>query len=130
VVLCRGRALEARLSRIVAELAARGEPVAVQATEAAGRWEYSGRVAETYEYQQKILDELARHGLVPRPDTAPQQLRDAVRDLYKYEIRRLRDVHRSGGIAKRDYAGHVIALRKRYWLLSIPMELWTRPAAR
>ena len=80
----------------------------------------------TYLYHQKILDELARHGLAPLPTSPPQQLRDAVRDLYKYEIRRLRDTHRAGVIAKRDYAGHVIELRKRYWLLSIPTELWTR----
>ena len=38
-------------------------------------------------YYQQILDELAGHGLIPRPDTPPQLLRDAVRDLYKYEIR-------------------------------------------
>ena len=78
-----------------------------------------------FTYHQQILDELACHGLVPRADTPPQQLRDAVRELYKYEIRRLRGRLIAGEIAKRDYAGHVVALRKRYWLLSIPTELWT-----
>ena len=75
-------------------------------------------------YHQQILDELAGHGLIPRPDTPAQLLRDAVRDLYKYEIRRLRDRLIAGEIAKRDYAGHVIALRERYRVLSVPTTLW------
>jgi hypothetical protein len=75
-------------------------------------------------YHQQILDALAGHGLIPRPDTAPQLLRDAVRDLYKYEIRRLRDRLIAGEIPKRDYAGHVIALRRRYRVLSVPTALW------
>jgi hypothetical protein len=76
-------------------------------------------------YHQQILDELAGHGLIPRPDTPPQLLRDVVRDLYKYEIRRLRDRLIAGEIPKREYAGHVIALRKRYRVLSVPTALWT-----
>jgi hypothetical protein len=79
---------------------------------------------KVFTYHQQILDDLASHGLVPRADTPPQQLRDAVRDLYKYEIRRLRGRLIAGEIFKPDYAGHVVALRKRYWLLSIPTELW------
>ena len=79
-------------------------------------------------YHERILEELAKHGLQPRPQSSPQQLRDAVRDLYKYEIRRLRDALLADRIQKRDYAGHVIELRKRYWLLSIPVQLWTRAA--
>jgi hypothetical protein len=85
-------------------------------------------VAEIYLYKPSILEELARHGLMPNPDTPPGRLRDAVRDLYKYEIRKLRDRHRAGGIPKRDYAGHVIELRKRYRVLSIPVELWATDA--
>jgi hypothetical protein len=76
-------------------------------------------------YHQRILDELAGHGLIPGPETPPQPLRDAVRDLYKYEIRRLRDRLLAGDIPKREYAGHVIELRRRYWILSVPTVLWT-----
>jgi hypothetical protein len=78
----------------------------------------------TYQYHAKVLDELARHGLKPRPDTSPDRLRDAVRDLYKYEIRRLRTELLAGRIVRKNYAGHVIALRRRYWLLSVPVHLW------
>ena len=75
-------------------------------------------------YHDAILEQLARHGLQPLPATPPQQLRDAVRDLYKYEIKRLRAALLAGRIAKRDYAGHVLELRKRYWVLSVPLPLW------
>lgn len=78
----------------------------------------------TYQYHAKVLDELARHGLRPRAETSPDRLRDAVRDLYKYEIRRLRTELLAGRIVRKNYAGHVIALRRRYWLLSVPVHLW------
>jgi hypothetical protein len=78
-----------------------------------------------YIYQPEVVEALALHGLAPRGHTPPQQLRDAVRELYKYEIRRLRDRLIAGEIIKRDYAGHVVHLRRRYWLLSVPTELWT-----
>ena len=80
-----------------------------------------------YSYHQPILEELARHGLAPLPTTPPGRLRDAVRDLYKYEIKRLRRDLLAGGIEKRDYADHVVELRKKYPLLSLPTELWIRP---
>ena len=76
-------------------------------------------------YRQEVLDQLAAHGLKPLPSTSAQQLRDALRDLYKYEIKVLRETLLAGRIAKPDYAGHVIELRKRYWLLSVPLQLWT-----
>src|SRR5688572_12102258 len=47
-------------------------------------------LTRTYAYHPQVLEELARHGLRPLPTTSPQQLRDAVRDLYKHEIKRLR----------------------------------------
>ena len=82
-------------------------------------------MTEIFRYQDRVLNELARHGLQPRPDTPPDKLRDAVRDLYKYEIRRLRSELLARRIRRPDYAGHVIELRKRYPLLSVPIELWT-----
>ena len=78
-----------------------------------------------YRYDDRILEALAGHGLVPQSHTPPGVLRDAVRDLYKYEIRRLRAWLLAGRIAKRDYADHVIALRRRYPILSVPLERWT-----
>ena len=76
-------------------------------------------------YHQQVLDALSGHGLMPGPDTSPQQLRDATRDLYKYEIRRLRDRLLAGEFPKGEYADRVIGLRRRYWVLSVPLPLWT-----
>ena len=80
-----------------------------------------------YVYHPEVLEELARHGLRPLPGTPPQALRDAVRDLYKYEIKRLRTDLLARRIAKADYAGRVLDLRRRYPLLSVPLQLWTAP---
>ena len=79
---------------------------------------------ETRRLRPGVLEELARHGLRPLPTSNPQFLRDAVRDLYRYEIRRLRSELLSGRIRKVDYAGRVIELRRRYPLLSLPLEMW------
>jgi hypothetical protein len=78
-----------------------------------------------YAYAAEILDALAGHGLRPTPATPPVVVREALSDLYRYEIRRLRRTLLEGGIEKRDYSSHVIALRKRYWLLSLPVQHWT-----
>jgi len=32
----------------------------------------------------------------------------------------------AGRVPKADYANQVLVLRKRYWLLSVPLQLWTR----
>jgi hypothetical protein len=81
---------------------------------------------ETYTYRAEVLEELARHGLRPLATTGPERLRDAVRDLYLYEIRRLRRELLRGQIVRNTYADHVIALRRRYPLLSLPTDRWTR----
>ena len=78
----------------------------------------------TYTYRPEVLEELARHGLCPLPSTSPARLREVVRDLYKYEIKRLRAELLAGKFLKHEYAGKVVALRERYPLLSFPTELW------
>jgi hypothetical protein len=82
------------------------------------------KLTETYTYHDRILEALAGHGLVPRSGTPPARLREAVRDLYVYEIRKLRRSLLAGRIAKQNYASEVIELRKRYLLLSVPLTLW------
>jgi hypothetical protein len=79
-----------------------------------------------YEYAPEALEVLAGHGLRPGPDTPPAAVREALSDLYRYEIRRLRRRLLAGEVPKAEYSDHVIGLRKQYWLLSIPVERWTR----
>jgi hypothetical protein len=75
-------------------------------------------------YKDEILDELATHGLRPTSETPPEKLREQINDLYRYEIRQLRDRCRAGEFPMRELPLRVIELRKRYLLLSIPMARW------
>jgi hypothetical protein len=72
----------------------------------------------------EILEALAEHGLAPRPDTPPALLREQINDLYRIEIRRLRDRCRAGEFPVSELAPRVVELRKRYLLLSIPLDRW------
>jgi hypothetical protein len=79
-------------------------------------------------YEPEVLDALGGHGLAPGPSTDPALVRDALSDLYRYEIRCLRRSFLRGEIPQADYSQHVIALRRRYWLLSVPTVHWARAA--
>ena len=72
----------------------------------------------------EILEALAAHGLRPRPDTRVALLREQINDLYRIEIRKLRDRCRAGEFPTTELAPRVVELRKRYLLLSIPVERW------
>ncbi len=43
-----------------------------------------------FRYRADVLEELWRHGVQPTERTPPALVREFVRDLYRYEIRRLR----------------------------------------
>lgn len=80
-----------------------------------------------YKYRERVLDELARHGIIPHSDTPPELLRDFVNDLYLVEIRRLRRRLKANLLLKANYAKHVEELRKRYPILSLSVSNWTEP---
>ena len=75
--------------------------------------------AADFRYRRDVLNWLARHGVVPTPHTLPGLVRDYVRDLYKYELRRLRSRYVAGEFAKRDYWSRVDALRRQYPVLAL-----------
>lgn len=77
-----------------------------------------------YRYHLDILETLSRHGLAPTTDTPPPVVRRALSDLYRYEIRRLRDSLLAGRVEKAHYIDRVLDLRRKYWLLSVPVERW------
>ena len=81
---------------------------------------------ERWEYPPELLDALTAFGLRPRPETPPRFTRDALSDLYRYEIRRLRERLLAGEVQKADYQGLVIALRKKYWPLTLPPQAWEK----
>ena len=82
-----------------------------------------------YEYAPEALEVLAGHGLCPRPETPPGAVREALSDLYRYEIRRLKRRLVRGEFPKEEYSDRVIQLRRQYWLLSVPVQHWTREIA-
>jgi len=77
-----------------------------------------------YRYLPSVLDALAAHGVRPTASTAPELVREFLNDLYRYELRRLRAELLAGAFPKREYFGRVVALRRRYPLLSLKPRQW------
>ena len=75
-------------------------------------------------YPPDFLDALAGFGLAPRASTPPALVRDAVNDLYRYQLRALRDQLRAGRVEPGSYHGRVVALRRHYWVLTLPLSAW------
>jgi hypothetical protein len=73
----------------------------------------------TYKYRADVLRALERHGVRPTSETSPQLVRDYVRDLYKYEIRRLKAQMLRREFPPEEYAARVEALRDHYPVLSL-----------
>ncbi len=78
-----------------------------------------------YTYHPRILDELGQFGLRPTPCTSPALAKEFVNDLYRHELRALSARLKSREIPKDGYTDRVVALRQKYFLLSIRLELWT-----
>ena len=91
----------------------------------AGAWG-SYMTGGAWTYPEELREALARFGLAPNTTTPPGLVRDALSDLYRYELRRLRDRLRAGGIEKTAYVDHVIALRKQYWPLTLSVQAWEK----
>lgn len=72
-----------------------------------------------FRYRPEVLRELERHGVRPTPHTDPVRVREFVRELYKFEIRRLRDRARRAEFARHEYAARVDALRRTYPVLAL-----------
>ena len=88
--------------------------------------EVKEKTAGAWKYPAELTDALGGLGLAPSDRTDPLLVRDALNDLYRFELRRLRDRLLAGAIAKPDYVGIVITLRKKYWPLSMLPEVWLK----
>jgi len=82
--------------------------------------------ASTWTYPDELRDTLLNFGLAPTAATPPSVVRDAMNDLYRYELRRMRDRLRAGVIEKAAYLDFVIALRRHYWPLTLPLPAWEK----
>lgn len=72
-----------------------------------------------YRYRADVLAELSRHGLQPTSQTPPELVRNCVRDLYKYQIRSLRDRYIRQEFPKTEYWTRVDNLRRQYPVLAL-----------
>jgi len=77
-----------------------------------------------FRYRDVILEALWQYGVHPRGETPPELVHEFVSDLYRYEIRRLRNELLRGDFPKRDYSSRVVALRQRYRVISLRPEQW------
>jgi hypothetical protein len=83
----------------------------------------------SWTYPEELRAALETLGLSPTSATPPTLVRDALNDLYRYELRRMRDRHRGGLIDKPAYLDLVIATRKRYWPLTLSLAAWEKICA-
>lgn len=81
-----------------------------------------------HRYRSEVLAQLWGHGIQPRAATPPQLVHDFVNDLYRYELRRLRDRLLRHEVEKSDYFALVVEVRRRYPLLSLKAWQWVERA--
>jgi len=72
-----------------------------------------------YRYRREVLEKLEAHGVRPHPTTPPELVREFVNDLYRYEIRRLRERLLLGEFPKHSYFDRVVSLRNKYSVLAL-----------
>jgi hypothetical protein len=83
----------------------------------------------SWSYPPELLAALGSLGLAPTAATPPSVTREAADELYKYELRRLRDQLKAGQVARSSFLARVIALRKKYWVLTLPLAAWEKICA-
>jgi hypothetical protein len=80
-----------------------------------------------HRYRKDVLEQLVVHGVKPTSATRPELVHEFVNDLYRYELRRLRDRLLRREIAKSDYYDLVVAVRRRYPALALKPWQWMEP---
>jgi hypothetical protein len=77
-----------------------------------------------FHYRPDVLERLQQHGVQPTDATGPELVHEFVSDLYRYEIRRLRDRLLAGEFPKKEYSARVVELRRKYPVISIRASEW------
>ena len=83
-----------------------------------------------FAYRAEVLEQLWHHGVQPSARTRPEIVHDFVSDLYRYELRRLRERLLRREFAKPEYYDRVVQVRNRYRLLALKPSDWLSPSAR
>jgi hypothetical protein len=77
-----------------------------------------------YRYRPAVLEQLWHHGVQPTTSTRPELVHEFVSDLYRFELRRLRDRLVRKEIPKIGYYDRVVDLRRKYPLVSLKPHEW------
>jgi hypothetical protein len=78
-----------------------------------------------YRYKPEVLQQLATHGVIPKPSTPPATARAVVNEIYRYELRLLRDRYLVGEFSKQAYYNKVVEVRNRYPVMGLLTRYWT-----
>lgn len=78
----------------------------------------------TYRYRPEVIEQLWHHGVHPMAHTRPELVHEFVSDLYRFELRRLRVRLVRKEIPKTGYYDRVVALRRKYPLVSLKPAQW------
>lgn len=78
-----------------------------------------------FRYKAEILAQLATHGVMPKPTTPPTTARAAVNEMYRYELRLLRNRYVLGEFSKKEYYDKVVEIRHRYPVMGVLTRHWT-----
>ena len=77
-----------------------------------------------YRYREDVLAELWKHGVRPTEHTPPELVRGFINEIYKVELRKLRDRYVRGEFPKREYHTRVIQIRDKYPVLALVPRQW------
>jgi len=77
-----------------------------------------------FAYRADVLDQLWQHGVQPTERTRPELVHEFVSDLYRYELRRLREQLLRREFPKPEYYDRVVQVRNRYRLLALHADEW------
>jgi hypothetical protein len=86
----------------------------------------ASRHGPIYRYRADVLEQLWRHGVQPTERTRPELVHDFVSDLYRYELRALRERLLRREFPKPEYYDRVVHVRNRYRLLAMRADEWIK----
>jgi hypothetical protein len=77
-----------------------------------------------YTYREDVLAELWSYGVRPTPHTPPELARGFLNELYKFELRKLRERYVRREFPKPEYHRRVVEIRDRYPVLALTPRQW------
>jgi hypothetical protein len=78
----------------------------------------------TFRYRDDVRAELWRYGVCPTEHTPPELVRAFINELYRHELRCLRDQLLRSEFPKIQYLDRVVAVRERYRVLALRPRQW------